>query len=145
VFGDVIGCDEGHDMVFQTIQVFVMERFYGRILNRPFHSFGLAIGPRVVGFGKTMLDAALTADTIKHVATKASSRTSAILGQIGEGDAVVGQDCVDLIREGGHYTPQEPWTRAGIGLSVEFDVGELRDAINGQEQMQFSIGETQLR
>jgi hypothetical protein len=80
VFGEVVGRSEGQDTRFQALEVFVMEGLHGRIFDRPVHSLGLSVGPRMVGLGQTVLDVVLDADAIEDVRTETSSaRPSPVL------------------------------------------------------------------
>ena len=55
-----------------------------------------------------MLDAVLDGDAIEDVRSEELSvRPSPVLGQIGEGQSVVGQHRVDLVRECGRDVPEE--------------------------------------
>jgi hypothetical protein len=72
----------------------------------------LTIGPRVVRFGQPMLDAVTPAGLIEGVAAASGGRAIAVLGQVGELDAVVDQNCMDRIRNGGNQRIQED-----LGLS----------------------------
>lgn len=49
MLGEVVGCDEGQDMVFEAFQIVVMVGLDGSVLDGAVHSLGLAIGPRMVG------------------------------------------------------------------------------------------------
>ena len=53
-------------------------------------------------------------------------------GQIGEGHAVIGQDLVYLIRKGRNDDSEEGGAFHFPGMLVEFDVGELRDPVDGE-------------
>ena len=104
VFGEVVGRNEGQDMRFQALEVFVMEDLHGRIFDRPVHSLGLSFGPRMVGLGQTMLDA----DASEHMRTeKSSARPSPVLRQIGERHAVIGQNHVKFVGESCHHVFEE--------------------------------------
>jgi hypothetical protein len=47
---------------------------------------------------------------------------------------------VYLIREGGDDVSEEGGAFRLPGVLVEFDIGELRDPINGEEQDEFAVG-----
>ena len=59
-------------MGFEALQVLVMEGFHRRVLDGAIHAFGLAVGPRMVGFGQavSILFSAQTRSKIwpKHMA-----------------------------------------------------------------------------
>ena len=75
--------------------IIVMEAFDGRVLDRAVHPFGLAIGPRVVWLCEAVLDIVGLAD---HVEAHGPGRDGAAISRLlGELNAVVGEDGVDLI------------------------------------------------
>ncbi len=62
----------------------------------------------MVWFGQLVLDAVLVADTIEDVGAEiAPGRAVAVLGQIGEGHAVVGQHGMDGVGERLDHAAQE--------------------------------------
>ena len=72
------------------------------------HPLGLAVGPGMIGLRQPVLDAMLEADAIEDVrAEEAPGRSLTVLGQIGEGHAVVGQHGVDLIGKDRDDVPEE--------------------------------------
>ena len=71
-------------------------------------------------------------------------RTRAILRQVGEGDAVVGEDRVDLVREGLDRVCKEACGVHLAGFAVKLDEEEVRDAIDGEEHVDPAIGMAQL-
>jgi hypothetical protein len=63
-FREVIGHQEGLQMLFQVVMGLVVIRFHGGVSRRVVHAFYLAIGPGMVGFGEPMVDAVLLTDAI---------------------------------------------------------------------------------
>lgn len=102
MLGKVVGGDEGQDMGFQGFQVFIMERLDGAV-----HALGLAIGLRMIGLGQAIFDVVLSADAVEDVTEAHGGWACAVLGQIGEGHAVVGQDRMDFVRKDPDDVPQE--------------------------------------
>ena len=101
MFGEVVGGDEGQDMGLEAFQIVVMVDLDRGVLDRAVHPLGLAVGPRVIGLGQSVLDAMFDADAIEDVRTEqASAGSLSVLGQVGEGYAVVGEHNVDLVGEG---------------------------------------------
>jgi hypothetical protein len=98
----------------------------------------------MVGLGEAVLDPVLVAHPVEDVAAEGGLElrvTAAVLGQVGEGHAVVGQDRVQPVGEGGHDLAQEGGAvQLGVGV-VEGDVGESRDAVDGQEQEELALGQ----
>jgi hypothetical protein len=71
-------------------------------------------------------------------------RATAVLGQVSEGHAVVGQDSVDPVGERLHDLTQERGAvELGVGIQ-EGHVGELRHPIDGQEHEQLAVSQAQL-
>ena len=80
------------------------------------------------------------ASPIEGMAAQQGGRTLAVLGQIGEGHAVIGEDLVYLIRKGCDDVSEEGGAFHFPGVLVEFDVGELRDPVDGEEHDEFAVG-----
>jgi hypothetical protein len=97
---EVIGHQEGMQMLFQVVMGLVVILLHGGVFERAVHAFYLAIGPRMVGFGQPMVDAILLTDAIKDM-VKCIDITLAV----GELDAVIGSHRVDLIGHGGNQVP----------------------------------------
>ena len=85
-------------MVPQLIVAVVVVALDRRLLEGPVHALDLAIGPRVVWLGQPMLDVVRPADLVEAVDAVQGSRASTVLRQLGELDAVVGQDGVQAVR-----------------------------------------------
>src|SRR3954447_22581704 len=47
VLGEVVGGNEGEDVGLEALQVLVVERLHGGVLDGPVHALGLAISPGV--------------------------------------------------------------------------------------------------
>ena len=96
---------------------------------------------RMIGLGQAVLDVMFGADAVKDVqAEEAAAGSFAVLWQVGEGHAVVGEHRVDFVWEGGHDVSEEGRARHFTGPFGEFDVGELGDAVDGQEQDALAVG-----
>ena len=75
--------------------IVVMEAFDGRVLDRPVHPLDLTIRPGVVWLREAVLDTVGLAD---HVEAHGPGRDGAAIPRLlGELNAVVGEDGVDLI------------------------------------------------
>jgi hypothetical protein len=141
VFCEVVGGDEAEDVCFQAVDVLVVEDPDSCFLDGSVHPLGLTIGPRVIRLRQSVLDTVLKTDAIEDVRPEEpAGRSLAIVRQIGEGHSVVGQDLVYLIREGGDDVSEEGGAFRLPGVLVEFDIGELRDPVDGEEQDEFAIG-----
>jgi hypothetical protein len=97
---EVIGHQEGMQMLFQVVMSLVVILLHGGVFARAVQAFYLAIGPRMVGFGQPMVDAILLTDAIKDMA-KCIDITLAV----GALDAVLGSHRVDLRGHGSHQVP----------------------------------------
>ena len=64
---EIIGHQEGVQMPFQVVMGLVVIPFHRGLFEHAIHSFHLAIGPRMVGFGQPMVNARFLADTIKDM------------------------------------------------------------------------------
>ena len=117
-----------------------MERPDSCFLDCPVHSPGLAVGPGMIRLRQSMFDAMLKTNAIEDMRSKdASGGSFTVLGQIGEGHAVVGQHRMYFIRKGRDDVFEEGGTFYFAGVLVELDVGELRDPIDGEEHDELAI------
>ena len=132
-------------MGLEAFQIVVVVELDGGVLDGAVHSLGLPIGPRMVGLGQPVLDVVGDADAVEDVRAKeAAARAIAVLGQAGEGHAVVGQHSMDLVREALDHIPQEGRAFHLPGAVVELDIGELRDPVDRQEHDEPAVGMSQL-
>ena len=97
-------------MGLQTVEIFVVEGVDGSVLDCAVHPLGLAVGPRVIGLRETVLDTMFAADPVERVAAHPGCRARPVLRQIGEGDAIVRQDGMELVREDRDDRAQEGGT-----------------------------------
>jgi hypothetical protein len=101
----------------------------------------------VVGPGEAVPDAVLAAHPAEDVAAEDGLDlrvAAAVLGQLREGHAVVGQHGVDAVGEGLDHLAQEGGAvPLGVGVE-EGDVGELRAPVDGEEQEELALGQAQL-
>jgi hypothetical protein len=143
VFGEVVGGDEGIEVGFQVVEGLLVEGPHGGVLDGTVHSLGLAVGPGVIGFGELVGDGVLAADAIEDVQAVLRGRTRAFVGTVGKRGAVVGQDGMELVAEGGDNAAQERGAGQHRGARVQLDVGKLRDAIDGEEHVHLALGAAQ--
>ena len=76
----------------------VVEAPDGRVLDHEVHQLELAVGPRVVGFGQSVLDPVRLADHVE--AHWPGVNGVPVAGLLYELDAVVGQYGMDLVMDG---------------------------------------------
>jgi hypothetical protein len=79
VFGEVVGGDEGIEVGFQAVEGLVVERPHGCLLDGAVHPLGLAVGPRVIGFGEFVGNAVLAADAIEDMQPILRRRAGALV------------------------------------------------------------------
>ena len=94
---EVVGVHEGGEVSSQTVVAFIVIATDGGVLQGAVHAFDLAIGPWVVGLCQAVLDAMHAARPVKRMAAPAGGRLLPVPGQVGELDAIVGQDGMDRI------------------------------------------------
>ena len=123
----------------QLFVIVVVVALYGSLFDGSVHALYLPVCPWMVGFGETTVDAVAMADAIERVAAQQGCWTFAILGQVGELDAVVSKHGVDAIRNRCNQCFQESCRRAHIGLLDQFNKGEFRCAVDSYEEMEFSL------
>ncbi len=116
----------------ELVVVFVIEAFYRCVFDRAVHPLDLAIGPRVVWLREAVLDTVGLAD---HVEAHGPGRDGvAIPRLIGELNAVVGENGVDLIGHCFKHVLQELPGRLPIRLIDELGHGKLACAVDADEQ-----------
>ena len=69
----------------------------GRLLEGAVHPLDLAVGPRMVRLGEPVLDAVLAADLVEAVNAHACGPAITVLRQVGELDAIIGEDGVQVV------------------------------------------------
>ena len=121
---------------------FVVEAFDGRLLDGAVHPFDLAIRPRVVGLGEAMLDVVCTADHVEAHRTREDRVSVARL--LGELDAVVRQDSVDVVGHCFQEVFQELPRCSSIGFVDELGDRELAGAVDADEQVELAFGSLHL-
>ena len=94
----------------------------------------------MVGFCEPVFDSMNEAEPVEGVPTEACRWSLAVLRQIGELDAVVGEHGMDAIRNGLDECFKERCCGSHIRLFDEFDHRELRGAVDGHEQVELAFG-----
>jgi hypothetical protein len=93
-----------------------------------------------VGPGQSVFDSMKKTEPVEGMATEAGSWTLAVLRQIGELDAVVGEHGVDAVRNGFDERVEEGYCSSHVCFFHEFDDGQLRSPIDGDEQVELAFG-----
>ena len=100
MLGEVVGQDEGQHVDAERVEAWIMEGFRGGVLDGAVHPLGLPVGPGVIGLGQPVLDPMLFADAVEDVAAEHRDDlgvAAAVLWQVGEGHAVIGEHGVDRV------------------------------------------------
>jgi len=118
--------EEGSEVFPELLVCSVVISAHGGFLKGAVHAFDLAVGPGVVGLGKPVLDAMLATDLVEAVDAVARGPAIAVPRQVGELDAVVGEDRVQVVGDRFDQCFQERDGGWSIGLRVELSEGELR-------------------
>ena len=150
--GVVVGVDEQIKVSAQVIVVIVVIAFDRGLLDRAVHALDLAairensppdcflvlMAPRMVGFGQAMLDLVGVADHVEAVHAQPGRPAIPVSRLVGELDAIVGQDDVDLVGNCLQDGLKKSHGRGSVCLFIEPHDGKFRCAINGYEHVQSS-------
>ena len=123
----------------QLVVAVVVVALYRGVLDGPVHSFDLAIRPRMIWLGETVLDAVLLANLIEAVNPIAGRPAISVTRQIGELDPIVGEDCMQPIwnRDDQRFEEDDGgWT---IGQLMQLHEGKLRGSIDTDEQVKLAF------
>jgi hypothetical protein len=118
-----------------TAWIFVVA-LHSCFLERPVHSFDLAVRPRMVRLCESVLDAALPASAIERMTAPHCGGLRTILCQVSELNAVVGKHGMDLVGNGFDQRLQEVRGHAHGGFLVQLDEGELGGPVDRHEQVE---------
>lgn len=129
----------------QLIVAVVMVALDRRLLEGPVHALDLAIDPRVVWLGEPMLDVVCPADLVEAVDVVQGGRAATVLGQLGELDAVVGQDDVQAVRTGLDECLQESAGHGSISAFVQLGKGVFGRPVDGHPEVQLAFAGANLR
>ena len=121
----------------QLVVVVVVEPLDRGVLESAVHSLDLAIGPRIVGFGQSVLNAVRRADHVE--ANRPGIDGVAVPGLLGELDAVVGQDRVDLAGHGFEHVLKELPSCLSVSSCNELSDNELGCSVDPDEEKELSL------
>ncbi len=138
--GEVVGSEEVGQVSFELVMGVVEVALHRSVLDGPVHALDLPVGPRVVGLGEAVFDSMHETEPIERMSAEACRWSLAVLRQIGELDAVVGEHGMDAIRNGLDECFKERCCGSHIRLFDEFDHRELRGAVDGHEQVELAFG-----
>jgi hypothetical protein len=122
---EVIGHQEGMQLLFQVDMSLVVIRFHWSRFERAVHPFHLAIGPGMVGFGQPMVDTMLMTDTIKAMVKGVD-----VAFTVRELTAMIGEHRVDLLGHSSHHVPEELSGHHCVGFGVQLGISKLAGAVD---------------
>ena len=140
---EVIGVDEFGQVASAPFMGLVMEALDGCVLDGPFHAFDLAISPRMAWLGQPMVDVVLGAGILEGIREEAASKihcasdvgsSRADISWRGEMGAVVGQNGMNLVRDGTHEGMKEVARDPPGGIFVQFGKGELGGSVDSETE-----------
>ena len=136
----------------QLVMAVVMESLDGRVLDRSIHPLDLAVcrdnspldcclilqTSRVVRLGQPVLDTVGLADHVE--AHRSGVNGVAVPRLLGELDAVVGENGVNLIWHGFEHVLKELPSSASVSRFNELGDSELGCAVDADEEVEFALG-----
>lgn len=137
--GEVVGHQEAVRMRFELGVRGVVVPVDGCFLQRAVHAFDLSIRPRVFWFREPVFDPMLVAALIKHMGDPLRRWPVAVTQRMTELAAVIGQKCMDLVRNNPDEAAQEHRGNGSVGCMVQLRIGELAGAVDGDEQIEFAF------
>lgn len=126
-------------MRFELVVGVVEVSLHGSVFDGSVHALDLAIGPKMVGYSKPVLDSADIASAVEGVAAKTCGWSLPVLRQVGELDAVIGKHGVDAVWNRFDERLEEGDGSSHICFFDEFDHSELRDSVDGYEQLELAF------
>lgn len=141
---EVVGVDEQVEMLFELPVAVIVKAFDGGFLDGAVHPLDLAVGPRVLDLGQTVLDAVLAAAHAEHMLHVAGSRTTGIARQKSELDPIVGENSMDLVGDGRDQGHEECGCGGPAHRPEQLYERELAGAINGNIEIELAFGDLNL-
>ena len=121
----------------QLIVAVVVEALYRGVLDRPVHSLDLTVRPRMVGFGQAMLDPVGLADHVEAHWPRVDGVP--VPGLLGELDAIIGKNRVDLVGHGFEHVLQELPSCLSISRFNELSDSKFGSSIDADEQVELPL------
>ena len=152
--GEVVGVDEVGEMLAEVLVGFVVEAFDGCFLEGPVHAFDLVVVPRMFGLGQSVVDVGFGASELEGMGSEDLSSfecepdlrgSRAAIAGCGEMHSVVGEHRVDLLGDGLDQRIKEVGRNSLGGSLVDFDEGELRGPVDGDEGVKLALLGANLR
>jgi hypothetical protein len=137
---EVVGCDEVGQMPLKVIVAVLEEAFDGGFLDGAIHPLDLAVRPEMIWLGEPVFDATAATHAVEGMSAEACRWSLAVLRQVGELDAVVGEHSVDAVRHGFDERLEEGGSGPHVRLLNDLDHRELGGAVDGDEQGELAFG-----
>ena len=143
--GVIVGVDEVREVAPELVMVVVVVSLDGRFLDGPVHPLDLPVGPWMFWLGQAMLDAMAPTGPVERVAAELCGGPVSVLRHIGELDAVVGQNDLDLIGDGFDQGVEEGRRGYRVGSFDDLDKGELRCPVDRDVKIELSFSRADFR
>ena len=140
-----VGVDEVRKVVPELVVIVIVVTLDGRLLDGSVHPFDLPVRPGVFRFSQAMLDAVAPTGPIERMAAPLGSGPIPVLRHIGELNAVVGQDGMDLVGNGFGQSIEEGRRGHRVGALDDLDEGELRGPVDGDIEVELAFGRADFR
>src|SRR6201987_1980266 len=138
-FGEVVGSEEVAEVNVQLLMAVVVVALTRAFFDGAVHTLDQAVSPGMVRFGQPVVDAMPKTDPVKRMAAKAGRWSLAILRQIGELDAVVGEQGVDAIRNSRDQSFEESRRSLHVGTFDQLHESKLRGAVDGHKEIELAL------
>ena len=126
----VIGVDEVREVALELPGAVVVIAFDGGFLDGPVHAFDLAVRPRMLDLGESVLDAVLAAAHVKHMGHVPGRWAIGVARWKRELNAVVGEHGVNFVRNGFDKSHQEDGRGRSTGLLHKLYEGKFAGPVD---------------
>src|SRR5215211_1929941 len=135
-------------MLPELVMGLVVEALDGGVLDRAVHPLDLTVGPGMTRFGQSMFDVEVGTGRFERMAPERHPlcphranvfRRPPVTRGLREVGAVVRQHDADFVGHGSGKGPEEVASDAPGDLVVELDEGELRRAVDGDQEIELAL------
>ena len=124
-------------MAFELFVAVVVVSLDGRVLDRPVHAFNLAVRPRMIWLGQSVLDPVRLANYVEpHWPRDDGVPVSRLLSEL---DAVVCEDSMDAVGNGLEEKLQKLPRRLAVRLLDQLRHRELTGSVNGYKEIELAL------
>jgi len=142
--GEAIGPQKVVEVRFELVVGVIEVALHRGILDGSVHALDLPVGSGMVGFGEPVVDAMKVAEPVERMAAESCGWPVAVLGQIGELDAVVSEHGVDAVRNRFNERFEEGGSGPHVCFFGELYHSELRGSVDGHQQVELAFGRSHL-